>query len=251
MTSSTIQLDGIPVSRLDFEATVAQLRTWMGGETPRRVATANADFLRLARSRPALRDALGTCDLVTADGMPLVWLGRLAGRPIAGRVAGVDLVDRLLAVAAEDGRRVYLLGGAAGAAQDVADQYRVRHPSLCIAGAEAPRVDLADDAGCRALAARVRATRADLVFVALGCPKQELFLERYLTELDCRVGIGVGGSFEMLSGRLKRAPRWLQGSGFEWAFRMLQEPRRLTRRYARDFLCLCRLAWRTGKERLA
>jgi len=238
----TVEVGGVPVARLGFDATLALLGRWLDEPTPRRVATANLDFLYLAANDPTLRRALRTADLVTPDGAPLLWLARAAGRPCDGRVAGSDLVPALARVAAARGRSVFLLGGAPGSAAPAAAALARLAPGLRIAGWAAPRISLEDDASCAAAADLVRAARADIVLVALGCPKQDVFLARWLGRTGARLGIGVGGTFEMLSGRVRRAPAFLGPLGLEWLFRLAMEPRRLFGRYVRDALHLARLA---------
>lgn len=238
----TVDLGGIPVSRLGFEASIDLLGSWMEEPGARRVATANLDFLEQARRRPQLRVALQTADLVTADGTPLVWLAGLQSRPIPERVAGSDLVPRLIAEAARRGRSVYFLGGSPGAGEEAARRMQHRHPGLRVAGIAAPMISLEQPAGCLEVARAVRETRPDLLLVALGCPKQDVFLARYVEELGCRVGIGVGATVDFLAGRIRRAPRILGPLGGEWLFRLALEPRRLLGRYSRDLVHLFRLA---------
>lgn len=228
------RLSGIRVSRLDQHQTLELLERWMGEDRPRRVATANVDFLQRAGADSALRNALQTADLVTADGAPLVMWSRMLGESIPERVAGSDLIEPLAARAARDGRRVFLLGGLAGAAKDTARLLMEQNPSLRLAGFSDVRVDLDDEFLCRRIAADVRATGAHLLLVGLGSPKQELFLQRYLEMTGARVGIGVGASFDFLSGRVRRAPKWLQKLGLEWAFRAATDPKRLGLRYMRN-----------------
>lgn len=227
----TTRIAGVPISCLSTAATMSLLRRWLGEGRSRRVATANVDFLCRAQQDAALRAALCSADLVTADGMPLVWWSRWTERAVPERVTGSDMLEPLVAAAAQDGRSVYFLGGAPGVAQGAAELLQERHPSLRIAGVDSPAIDLADAAGNRAVAARVRATGASLLLVALGCPKQELFLQHYLAATGAAVGIGVGASFDFLVGRVARAPRAMQKVGLEWLFRAATEPRRLGRRY--------------------
>lgn len=242
----TVQLAELPISREDLATTLQRMGDWLAGPTPRRVATANLDFLEIARRHDALRACLQGADLVTADGAPLLWLSRLAGEPIPERVAGADFVPLLVGEAAARGRSVYFLGGDDGVAERTIEVLRARYPELKVAGFSSPFLDLDDEAGCRAAAAEVAATSPDLVLVAFGCPKQDLFIERHLHDLGCHVAVGVGGTFNFIIGRVKRSPLLLQKLGLEWLWRFAVEPRRLFMRYWRDgtyFLRLYTQAW--------
>lgn len=240
----TRDIDGIAVSQLDMESTLELMRTWLGEERPRRVATANVDFLRLASEREDLRRCLLTADLVTPDGTPLVWLSRLLGGSVHERVAGSDLVPRLVGLAARDGRPVYFLGGQDGVGELAAIKLAELYPDLRIAGVAEPFCDWDDPGQAGAVADEIRASGADLLLVALGCPKQELFLERYLERSGARVGVGIGATLDFVAGRLRRASPALGRMGLEWAWRLALEPQRLAGRYARDLRYLSRLGAR-------
>lgn len=235
------RLAGVDFSALGFQATVARLGDWMVGDEQKRVATANLDFLRLASKNAALRKALRTCDLVTADGQPLVWMSRLIGTPIPERVAGSDLAWPLLEEAATRGASVYFLGGASGVAHRAAANVNARIPDLDIRDTRAPFIDWRDPKQAGAVADDIRRSGADLLLVGLGCPKQELFLAQYLEQSGARLGIGVGATLDFLAGKSTRAPRWMQRTGLEWAHRLGTEPARLGRRYAADAKYLVQL----------
>jgi N-acetylglucosaminyldiphosphoundecaprenol N-acetyl-beta-D-mannosaminyltransferase len=243
---STCQIAGVPISRLGSEQTLETLRGWLAGDRPRRVATANLDFLRLAANDKELLETLKTADLVTADGWPLVFLSKLLGTPIHERVAGADLVPSLLGVAAQEGRSVFFLGGGKGVAQHAARRMIDINPGLKIAGVAAPFLDWSDPREAGRIADLVRNCRADLLVVALGCPRQEYFLRDYAQRAGVRVGIGVGATLDFIAGRVARAPLTLQRTNLEWAFRLAQEPRRLTGRYVRDLSYFAKI----GKELL-
>lgn len=237
-----VELGGVPVSCLGMADTLSLLADWAGGDEPRRVATANVDFLRNASKHKGLRTALRTSDLVTADGFPLVVLSRLLGRPIMERVAGADLVPMLAPHLAERGHSVFLLGGGPGVAVQAAQRLEQLAPGLEIAGVACPFIDWSNDAEAEAVARRIRRSGADVVLVALGSPRQELFLTDWLETTGCKLGIGVGGTFDFLANPTSRAPRWIQDLGFEWAHRLFREPRRLASRYVLDAAYLAQLA---------
>ncbi|MEM7309041.1 MAG: WecB/TagA/CpsF family glycosyltransferase [Planctomycetota bacterium] len=244
------ELDGIRITRLGFDGCLTRLRRWMSEDRFRRVATANADFLTQAKRHRELHLALETADMVTADGQPLVWLSRLAGTPVEERVAGSDLVLPLIAHAARTGTSVYLLGATDDVLRIVRQRFLAEHPGLEVAGVFSGRVDVDDATGMRRLAKRIELSGAGLLLVALGCPKQELFLLRYGPATGASLGIGVGASLDFLAGRSTRAPRWVQRLGLEWTHRLACEPRRLGKRYARNFAYLLRLTTSLMRRRL-
>ncbi len=238
----TVILGGVPVTRLGLEPTLSVFADWLqDAGSCRRVATANLDFLEIAAGNDALRQCLATADIVTADGEPLIWLSKLRGQPIAERVAGADFVPMLVSEAARLGKSVYFLGGEDGVAEEAIAVLREQDPGLKVAGHSSPMVDLDDEAACQAIADDVAASEADLVLVAFGCPKQDLFIERYVDRMQCRIAVGVGGTFNFIAGRINRAPAFMQKSGLEWIHRLAMEPRRLIGRYYRDGMCFLRL----------
>jgi N-acetylglucosaminyldiphosphoundecaprenol N-acetyl-beta-D-mannosaminyltransferase len=195
------------------------------------VFTPNVDHVVKAESNGAFREAYTGVSLSLADGMPLVWVGRLLGCRLPERVAGSDLLVPLMKRAARRKWRVYLLGGKPGSAETaarvLAEEYGVITAGWddCRIAADGTDVDGHDSA------ARVRAAKPDLILVGLGPPKQELWIHRTAESLRPAVGLGIGAGLDFLAGRHKRAPRWMAKSGLEWAFRLAQEPRRLWRRY--------------------
>lgn len=192
------------------------------------LCTVNVAILMMMRSHPRLQRFVDAARWRVADGQPLVWASRLYGEPLPERITGVDLVNLLCARAARDGFSVYLLGADIGTARAAAEVLRARHFGLDIRGV-ADGYFSAQQAADRAR--NVAASGADLLFVAMGVPRQEYFIEEQWERLGARVVIGVGGSFEVIAGRRKRAPSFLQNTGLEWAYRLAQEPRRLFKRY--------------------
>lgn len=236
-----VVLGGVPVSRLDRAQTLQLLCDWMEEGTPRTIATANLDFLEIAHRDEELHRCLVLADLVTADGAPLVWLSHWAREPIPERVCGSDLGPALMELAARHGWKVWFLGGQDGVGGEVVDVVRARHPDIDIAGWSEPFIDLDDDDGCRAAAREVAESGADLVLVAFGCPKQDLFIERYLHDMGATLAVGVGGTFNFMAGRISRAPKIFQTLQLEWVHRMWKEPGRFIPRYWRDAAYLVRL----------
>jgi len=227
---------GLPLARVTQAETLDLIDRFIMERTPRLVITANLHFAMLCKVQPMLRWLNRKADLVLADGMPLVWASRLKGRTqtLPERVTGADLVPALCGRAAELGHRVYFLGGAAGVAEEAVARLKSVHPDFNVVGIDAPdfaRLSLDER---KALVAKVRRVRADLLFVALGQPKGELWLAENLEELGVPVSIQIGASLDFLAGRVKRAPLWVQRVGMEWSWRLACEPGRLFNRYLKN-----------------
>jgi len=213
---------------------LARIESFVEGRTPHQVVTVNVDFLRLARERPIFRDVLNAADLAVPDGMPLLWAARLLGNPLPERVTGVDLIGACAELAARRGYRPFFLGAAPGVADTAADRLRARMPGLTMAGTYAPPRGSCDPDEDRRMIDQVTDARPDMLFVALGAPRQDEWIRAHLAELDVPVCMGVGGAFDLLAGHVRRAPAALQAAGCEWLWRLAQEPHRLARRYLVD-----------------
>ncbi len=196
------------------------------------VATPNLDHLRRLCHAPEFRSLCQEADLLVPDGIPLLWAARLQGTPLPGRVAGSDLISSLSAAAAADGRSLFLLGGDPGTAESAAALLQSRSPELRIAGMCSPEVGFdKDPIELQRLDQQLIDAAPDIVFVALGSPKQELVMQRMSKLLPGTWWLGVGISFSFLAGEVKRAPVWMQRTGLEWCHRLTQEPGRLAGRY--------------------
>lgn len=217
---------GVPIHRVTVASTVDIVAQWIAHGGAHQIATVNPEFLMKARRNRRFRMALQRVDLCIPDGIGVLWASRSRGCPLPERVTGSDLVPRLSAEAAERGWRVYYLGAAPGVAEQTASILRSRHPALQVAGCYAGSPDPAE---AETIVARVRASRADLLFVAYGAPKQDLWLDAHLAETGAAVGMGVGGSFDFIAGITRRAPRRIQRLGLEWLHRLVQEPWRWRR----------------------
>jgi len=196
------------------------------------VFTPNIDHVVLAEQDDRLRAAYERVSLSLVDGMPLVWASRLLGQPVPEKVSGSDLVMPLLERAAERGWRVYFLGGAPGVAAKARDRLREELPALQIVGVDAPRIDVDAAAEARqGILGPIVAAKPDVVLVALGAPKQEIWIDQEREALRPAVLLGVGASLDFIAGTIPRAPRWMSRSGLEWLYRLSREPRRLAHRY--------------------
>ena len=203
-------------------------------DRPRSVCTGNLDHLTILSRDAEFRALYAEADLVLADGAPVVWLSYLSRghQPLRERVTGSDLFWELARASAATGVRLFFLGGAPCAADAAAEAVRQRYPSAQICGAYCPPADRFQDPEEQAhIQEVVRAAQPDILLVAFGAPKQEKWIAAHKDQLGVPVAIGVGGTFEMASGQVRRAPLWAQRAGLEWACRFLQEPSRLFRRY--------------------
>lgn len=189
----------------------------------------NAAKIIHAQGDHALRDAINHSDIVNIDGQAVVWALRFLGHAVPERVAGCDLFQALVDLCAEKGYRPYFFG----AKQEVLDQmllrFRTRFPNLEIAGARNGYYQKEEEAG---IAAEISAARPDMLFLGITSPKKELFIDTYTRQMGIPFTMGVGGSFDIVAGKTKRAPLWMQNAGLEWLYRVYQEPRRMWKRYA-------------------
>jgi len=233
---------GAPVHDVTMAETLALVDRWIATGGAHQIATVNPEFLMKARHDPDFRATLQRAALCIPDGIGVLWAARVRGKRLRERVAGSDLVPLLSAEAAQRGWRIFYLGAAPGVAEKAAAILAARYPGLnvagCYAGSPAPEEE--DD-----IVARVRAVRADILFVAYGAPKQDLWLDCNLARTGAAVGIGVGGSFDFIAGVSRRAPRWIQRLGLEWLYRLVREPWRWRRQ-----LALPHFAWLvlTGRD---
>jgi N-acetylglucosaminyldiphosphoundecaprenol N-acetyl-beta-D-mannosaminyltransferase len=227
--SPSITMMGCRIDNLSMEETLGRIEEFIRSGKPHQHVVVNVDKLVKASRDEDLRRIINDCALVNADGMPVVWASRLLGKPLKERVAGVDLFEALMRRSSERGWRVFLLGARAEVVAGVADRFRRRYPALAIAGwRDGYWQGEAEEA---LVAEQVRASGADLLFVAIGSPKKEQFLGRWQETMRIPFAMGVGGSFDVAIGRVRRAPLWMQRAGLEWFYRFLQEPRRMFRRY--------------------
>ncbi|HEX3595209.1 MAG TPA: WecB/TagA/CpsF family glycosyltransferase [Polyangiaceae bacterium] len=196
------------------------------------VFTPNVDHIMIADENPRMRAAYRRASLSLADGMPVLWAARLLGDPLPEKVSGSDFVPALLERAAERGWRVYFVGGAPGVAEAARDSLRETLPRLEVVGIDVPVIDV-NDAPTKwsPIVERIRASRSDIVLVAFGAPKQEIFIQAVRDELRPAIFFGIGASLDFVAGTTPRAPQWMSRVGLEWLFRLRREPSRLWRRY--------------------
>jgi N-acetylglucosaminyldiphosphoundecaprenol N-acetyl-beta-D-mannosaminyltransferase len=229
---------GLPLAPLTSAQLLEAIAERIDAKAPSYFITANLNYAMLTDRHEDLREINRRAAWIVADGMPLVWASRWRGTPLPERVAGSDLIFALCNLAAERGYRVFLLGGAPGVGEAAAANLRLRSPRLQIVGVEAPPFREPTEAENAALVGRIRATRPDILLVAFGQPKGERWIFAHQEALGVPVCAQVGASLDFAAGRVRRAPRWVQQAGLEWAFRLALEPRRLAGRYVSNGLFL-------------
>lgn len=228
-----------------LDAIVALARAGQGGT----VVTPNVDHVVLAEDDERLVAAYQGAALSLVDGKPLVWLGRLLGRPFPEKISGSDLVEPLAARAAQENLSVFLLGAGEGVGARAAAALVARHPGLRIAGVLSPPLGFdADPERNREVLEAVRSATPALVLVALGAPRQELWMHAHREQLAPSVLLGIGATLDFLAGDKRRAPRILSDVGLEWVYRLAQEPRRLASRYLVRDRAFFGIAMRTLRE---
>ncbi len=224
------------IDKVDVRNAVARIDAFVRSGRPHQVMTVNVDFLRLGLENRAFHHLINTADLTVPDGMPLLWGAKLLGDPLPERVTGVELIGECAGLSAEQGHTIFLLGAGPGVAEEAATVLRARYPGARIVGAYAPPTAGVDPEEDERTVRLVQEMRPDILFVAFGAPKQDEWIRQNMRRLDVPVCMGVGGAFDMLAGRVRRAPAWMQQSGLEWAYRLAQEPTRLWKRYLIDDL---------------
>jgi N-acetylglucosaminyldiphosphoundecaprenol N-acetyl-beta-D-mannosaminyltransferase len=236
-----VRLFGTPVDALTFVETVDRSFELADAGGPAQHVVLNAAKVVQMRDDDRLRSIVAGCDLVNADGQSVVWASRVLGRPLPERVAGIDLFNAILERAAETGHRVFFLGATQEVLAEMVARLRERHPSLVVAGYHDGYWHDDD-----AVVATVRAARPDFLFLAIPSPRKEYWLSENLDRLAVPFVMGVGGTFDVVAGKVRRAPLWVQRAGCEWLYRLAQEPRRMWRRYLRGnslFVGLIALEW--------
>ncbi len=230
--SEKIELLGVKIDNLTMSEALMKIEAFIDKGGAHMVFTPNVDHLVRLQKDEKFRDLYSRADLVLADGMPLLWAARFLKTPLKAKLSGSDLMPQLCQLAADKKWGIYLLGGSPRAAEKAAHNLVKQYPKLKVSGIQCPPVGFDSDVQmCKHLADQIRISKADILFVGLGSPKQERWLDAYLEASGAKVGIGVGIAIDYLAGVVKRAPLWMQKSGLEWLHRLAKEPKRLWRRY--------------------
>ena len=225
----SLRILGCKLDALDADAATAAIVEFAKRGTGAQIVTLGTEMVVYARRDRAYRDVINACALSLCDTAGLLAVARSRGVPLRERVTGVELIEHLCARAGADGIGVYLLGGSPGVAEKAAAELALRYPGLAVRGT---RDGYFSDRDSPDVAAAIAASGAQLLFAGLGFPKQEFWLARYLKQTGCGAGIGVGGSFDVISGKVERAPAAWQRAHLEWLYRLIREPHRWRRQLA-------------------
>lgn len=224
--TSRIHFLGCKVDRYNFEETVAKVKEYMQGTDSIQIITLNPEMVMNAREDEQLHELIGTSQIITPDGISIVWATKKLGDPVPERVTGIDLMERLCKEAAEVGWNVFLLGGAPGIAEKAADNLTKKYPGLQIVGTHDGYFK---DEESEEITKMIKMSCTDILFAGMGAPKQEFWIRKHMWPAGVKVSMGVGGSFDVLSGTKKRAPHIFINLHLEWLYRLLIEPSRIKR----------------------
>ncbi len=227
VTSRVLQT---PIDIVDWPTALGRIERWAAKHESRYVCACNAHSIVTAAQDPRFREVLAQADMATPDGAPVAWMIRRLGHPTQQRVNGPDLMTSCCERAAANGTSIYLLGSTPGTLAALQHQLTLQFPGLRIAGAASPPFRALSPEEDQALVTRLNESGAGIVFVGLGCPKQEHWMAEHRGRVQA-VMIGVGAAFDFHAGRIQRAPSWMRNNGLEWLHRLGSEPRRLCKRY--------------------
>jgi len=225
----TVRLFGVRIARLDMEQCAAHLARAVESGRPHQVVTVNPIMLMAGLDDPSYMRILKEAEFVVPDGAGAVWAARFIGDPVPERVPGIDLMHRLLAIGQQRGWRAYLLGADPETIRTAWENLRARYPGMHFAGYHHGYFGEEQD---RDVIAAIRDARPDLLFVGRSAATQEPWIYKYKRELGVPVMMGVGGSFDVIAGKVERAPGWMQRAGLEWLYRLIREPSRWRRMLA-------------------
>lgn len=223
-----VKLLSAKVDTYTFDETIEQMIRIIEQRKITQHVVVNANKINLLYKEPKLKKIVNSCELINADGQSVVWADRLFNRAIPERVTGIDLFEKMIEVAAKKNYRVYYLGSKTDVVKEVVRRHQEEYPALKVAGYMDGYFDRNKSVE---VAEEIAATHPDILFLAIPTPEKEYWLDQYKEILNIPLLIGVGGSFDVVAGKVKRAPRWMQKIGMEWFYRFSQEPRRMFHRY--------------------
>ena len=217
---------GVGIDCIDSEEALTQIENFIADGNPHQVVTANAEIIYQASRNEKMRNVINQAQMVTADGSGVVWASKQLGHPLRQRVTGIDLVNSICEQSARKGWKLYILGAAPGVAATAAVNIRQKFPGCNIVGTHHGYFNAKEE---KQIVAELLQLQPDVLFVALGAPKQEYWIAEHMAQLQIPVSMGIGGSMDVLSGNVKRAPRWMQKMSLEWLYRLLIQPTRFKR----------------------
>jgi N-acetylglucosaminyldiphosphoundecaprenol N-acetyl-beta-D-mannosaminyltransferase len=245
MKIETVNILGVRVARMGMSQVLEWIRIMIDQGRPRHIVTANAEIIYKAYREPDFRRIIGNADLVTPDGSGVVWASKTLGQPVPERVTGIDLIHKLFACAEVKGWRIYFLGAKPEVVEKAVLNTLGKSPKLHICGYHHGFFCQEEESQ---VVSNIVKEKPDILLVALGAPKQEQFIQKYIKELNVPISIGVGGSFDVLAGVAERAPESMQKYGLEWLYRLYKEPKRYKRMLALPRFVLAVLRQRLGSK---
>lgn len=221
-----LEILGVGIDRIDSQQALQQIGAFIENGEPHQIVTANAEIIYQASRNEKMRNVINAAQMVTADGSGVVWASRQLGQPLAQRVTGIDLVNSICQQSAKEQWKIYILGSAPGVAATAAVNIRNKFPGCNIIGTHHGYFNAKEE---KQILAELEQLKPDVLFVALGAPKQEYWIADHIQKLGIPVAMGIGGSMDVLSGNVKRAPKWMQKMSLEWLYRLLIQPTRFKR----------------------
>ena len=221
-----LEILGVGIDKVTSQQALDNIADFIASGQPHQIVTANAEIIYQASKNEKMRNIINNAQMVTADGSGVVWASRQLGEPLEQRVTGIDLVNSICERSAQDKWKIYILGSAPGVAATAAMNIRDKFPGCNIVGTHHGYFNAKEE---KQILAELEQLKPDVLFVALGAPKQEYWVADHLADLGIPVGMGIGGSMDVLSGNVKRAPKWMQKMSLEWLYRLLIQPTRFKR----------------------
>ena len=221
-----LEILGVGIDCIDSQQALQQIGEFIENGEPHQIVTANAEIIYQASKNEKMRNVINAAQMVTADGSGVVWASRQLGQPLAQRVTGIDLVNSICQQSAKEKWKIYILGSAPGVAATAAVNIRNKFPGCNIIGTHHGYFNAKEE---KQILAELEQLKPDVLFVALGAPKQEYWIADHIQKLGIPVAMGIGGSMDVLSGNVKRAPKWMQKMSLEWLYRLLIQPTRFKR----------------------
>jgi N-acetylglucosaminyldiphosphoundecaprenol N-acetyl-beta-D-mannosaminyltransferase len=222
----SVRILGFRIDRISMDTALKRIEEFIAEGVPRYLVTADASMVVTAKEDPELAQIVDRADLVTPDGAGILWASRKLNTPITDKVSGVDLVAEVVRLSAEKGYRVFFFGAAPGVAEEAAVNLRKRYSGANVVGTRDGYFKPEQE---QEIVAQIKAAKPDVLFVAMGIPKQEKWITRYKDEIGVPVSAGIGGSFDVYSGRVERAPVWMQKRGLEWLHRLYKNPKKISK----------------------
>lgn len=219
---------GIRVHLIELNTSLPLIERFIQSRRPHQIVVVNVAKIVKAQFDSSLKNIINNADLVGADGVPVTWISKMFRPEIPGRLNGTDLMEKLVALSAQKGYSIYFFGAEDDVVKEVASFYSQKYPTLKIAGYRNGYFSVDDEIE---IVKEIRRSNADILLIGFSTPKKEIFIKKYKDEMNVPVIHGVGGSFDVVAGKTKRAPIWMQKYGLEWFFRILQEPGRMLKRY--------------------